>query len=88
MAFCIVYNRKVLRLCTVGSGFYCFCAGAAVGIPADAIPVETSPADVTNQNRSAAADRRTDADVIPQNRPALLRQDLRDLLMKTADGNG
>ena len=61
----------------------------ADAIPVDAIPVEIPPADVTNQNRSAAADRRTDADVIPQSRPALLlRQDLRDLLMKTADGKG
>lgn len=45
--------------------FYCFCAGAAAGIPADvipadAIPVEIRPADVTNQNQSAPEDRRVD----------------------------
>ena len=65
MAFCIVYSRKELKTLTTGYGFYCFCAGAAAGIPADvipadAIPVEIRPADVTNQNRSAPEDRRVD----------------------------
>ena len=41
-------------------------------------------ADVTNRNLPAAADRKMDADVHPQNLPVRLRQDLRDRLMKTA----
>ena len=46
-------------------------------------------ADVTKRNRPVAADRKMDADVLPQNRPVRprLRQDRRDRLMKTADGN-
>ena len=48
-------------------------------------------ADVTveNRHRPVVEDRTTDADVIPLNHPVPLhlRQDHRDRLMKTADGN-
>ena len=60
---------------------------------ADATVEETATvalaADVTNRNRPAAEDRKTDADVLPQNRPVRprLHQDLRDRLMKTAGDN-
>lgn len=60
-------------------------------LPAGRIVTATADqaADVTNQKRPAAADRKADADVLPQNRPVhlRLRQGLRDRLMMTADDN-
>ena len=60
-------------------------------LPAGRIVTATADlaADVTNRNRPAAADRKADVDVLPQNRPVRprLRQDLRARLMKTADDN-
>ena len=61
---------------------------ATVDQDADVTVEETATmalaADVTNRNLPAAADRKMDADVHPQNLPVRLRQDLRDRLMKTA----